>query len=49
MKPLETNVEEVLRKAIQAEVDAEVLEAFEFAENSPFPAPEELWTGVYAD
>ena len=30
-------------------VEAEVAEAIEFAENSPDPAPEELFTGVYVE
>ena len=33
---------------IDAEVEAEVEAAFEFAENSPFPEPEELYQHVYA-
>ena len=34
---------------IEAKVEAEVVEAVEFAENSPEPAPEELFTDIYAD
>jgi TPP-dependent pyruvate/acetoin dehydrogenase alpha subunit len=39
---LETNV----RQAIEAEVDAEIRDAFEFAEVSPFPSDEELYTDM---
>ena len=35
-------------KALDAEVVAEVEDAVRFAEESPDPAPEELWTDVYA-
>jgi TPP-dependent pyruvate/acetoin dehydrogenase alpha subunit len=35
------------RKQIESEVDAEVREAFDFAENSPFPGLEELTTDVF--
>jgi len=35
------------REKIEAEVDAEIREAFEFAEASPFPSALELFTDVY--
>ena len=34
---------------IEAEVEAEIAEAIEFAETSPFPEPDELYTDVYKD
>jgi TPP-dependent pyruvate/acetoin dehydrogenase alpha subunit len=36
-----------VRQSLEAEVEAEIEEAFEFAEFSPFPPPEDLSTGVY--
>jgi len=36
------------RTAIEAEVEAELAEAIEFAENSPFPEEAELFTDVYS-
>ena len=36
-------------KAMHAEAEAQVEEAVDFADESPFPAPEELYTDVYAD
>jgi len=35
-----------VRQRIEAEVDAEIRDAFEFAEASPFPADEELYTDM---
>jgi TPP-dependent pyruvate/acetoin dehydrogenase alpha subunit len=35
------------RQKIEDEVEAEIHEAFTFAEESPFPLPEELLTDVY--
>ena len=35
-----------LRQRIEHEVEAEILDAFEFAEQSPFPSPAELYTDV---
>jgi TPP-dependent pyruvate/acetoin dehydrogenase alpha subunit len=35
------------RKAIDQEIEAEIRDAFEFAEQSPFPGPEELLRHVY--
>lgn len=40
-------LEPVERKRIEGEVDAEIREAFDFAERSPFPGPEELVTDVF--
>ena len=36
------------RAAIDAQIEAELARAVEFAENSPFPNPKELFTNVYA-
>jgi len=38
-----------IRERIEAEVEAEIREAFEFAERSPFPPDEELYTDVFAE
>jgi len=38
---------EEIRKGIESEVEAEIAEAFAFAEQSPFPPPEELYLDVY--
>ena len=38
-----------VRARIESDVEARVAAAFEFAENSPFPAAEELWTSVYKE
>lgn len=37
------------REAIDEEVEAELREAFEFAEQSPFPPEEELYTDMYGE
>jgi TPP-dependent pyruvate/acetoin dehydrogenase alpha subunit len=37
------------RKVIEAEVEAEIQDAFAFAEDSPFPDVRELWTDVYQE
>jgi TPP-dependent pyruvate/acetoin dehydrogenase alpha subunit len=37
-----------LREKIENEVEEEIREAFEYAEQSPFPAAEELYTDMYA-
>ena len=37
------------RTRIQSEVEREITEAIQFAENSPFPEPEELYRDVFAD
>ena len=39
----------VLREHIEQQVEDQVADAFAFAEASPFPTDEELWTHVYAD
>ncbi|MHB8731906.1 MAG: thiamine pyrophosphate-dependent dehydrogenase E1 component subunit alpha [bacterium] len=39
----------VEREAIEEEVLAEIRDAFDFAERSPFPEAEELYTDVFAD
>ena len=36
-------------RALDEEVQAEVMDAYEFAEQAPDPEPEELWTDVYAE
>jgi len=41
-------LDESHRHQIQAEVKAAIIKASEFAENSPYPAAEELYTHVYA-
>ena len=41
-------VDAALRKVVETEVEAEIREAFEFAEQSPFPAGEELYTNLFA-
>ena len=38
-----------IQERIEAEVEAEIREAFEFAERSPFPPDEELYTDVFAE
>jgi TPP-dependent pyruvate/acetoin dehydrogenase alpha subunit len=42
-------VEPATRQRIEAEVEAEIKEAFEFAENSPFPNVSELYTDVFKE
>jgi TPP-dependent pyruvate/acetoin dehydrogenase alpha subunit len=42
-------VEAGKREQIQREVEAEVAAAFEFAEQSPFPAEEELLTDLFKE
>lgn len=37
------------REAIDAEIEAQIRDAFEFAANSPFPEPQELMTHVFAE
>lgn len=37
------------RRAIEAEVEAEIRDAFEFAESSPFPEEEELFTDLFKE
>ena len=38
-----------IRQKIEAEVEAEIHEAFEFAEQSPFPDDEELYTDIFKE
>jgi TPP-dependent pyruvate/acetoin dehydrogenase alpha subunit len=38
-----------VRQKIETEVDAELVEAFEFAEQSPFPSNEDLYTDVFKE
>ena len=38
-----------VRQAIEGEVEAEIREAFEFAEQSPFPEDDALYTNVFRD
>ena len=35
-------------EGMELEIQKEIEEAIQFAENSPFPAPEEALTGLYA-
>jgi len=42
-------VEPSRREEIEAEVEAEIADAFAFAESSPFPAPHELYTDVFKE
>ena len=37
------------RQRLEQEVEEEIREAFEFAENSPFPDHEELYTDVFKE
>jgi pyruvate dehydrogenase E1 component alpha subunit len=37
------------RETIDAEIEAAIAEAVDFAEQSPWPEPEELFSHVYAD
>ena len=37
------------RSRIDAEIEAEIADAIEFAERSPFPEGKELYAHVYAD
>jgi TPP-dependent pyruvate/acetoin dehydrogenase alpha subunit len=49
LKRIESLIEPHLRERITAEVEAEIEQAFEFAERSPFPAEEELYTDMYEE
>ena len=40
-------VDPAVRAPMEAAIEAEITEAFAFAESSPFPAPAELYTAVY--
>jgi pyruvate dehydrogenase E1 component alpha subunit len=45
----ESVLTEAIAAKIDAEVEAQVERALQFAEDSPLPAPEELFTDVYAN
>lgn len=47
MKVVGAKVDEARRKEIEASIEAEINDAFEFAETSPFPPVSELLTDVY--
>src|SRR5262249_9455972 len=47
VKRLGDLVDSSVRQKIEAEVEAEIREAFEFAEQSPFPDDEELYTDMF--
>lgn len=42
-------LEPIVRRKIESEVEAEIREAFAFAEESPFPADEELYTDLFRE
>ena len=46
---LEQNVQPAELEARAAAAQATIAEAVQFAEASPFPAPEELWSDIYVD
>jgi TPP-dependent pyruvate/acetoin dehydrogenase alpha subunit len=46
---LGTLLDPATRKGIETEVTQAVLDAFEFAAESPFPVDSELWDHVYGD
>jgi TPP-dependent pyruvate/acetoin dehydrogenase alpha subunit len=48
VKVIGSKLEPSVREKIEAEVEEEIREAFEFAEQSPFPPAEELYTDMYA-
>jgi TPP-dependent pyruvate/acetoin dehydrogenase alpha subunit len=39
---------DAIERKVAAEVEAEIDDAIKYAEESPFPAPEELYKDVYA-
>jgi TPP-dependent pyruvate/acetoin dehydrogenase alpha subunit len=49
MRRMESLLDAQLRRSIQEEIEAEIRDAFDFAERSPFPAPAELLTDAYED
>jgi TPP-dependent pyruvate/acetoin dehydrogenase alpha subunit len=49
LKRLENLLEPQVRERIVAEVEVEIEQAFEFAESSPFPAEEELYTDMFGE
>lgn len=44
-----SKIDEKTRKAIEARVEKEIADAFDFAEKSPEPDPKELWTDMYGE
>ena len=49
MERLGAQLGEAARARIDDDIEARIADAVKFAENSPFPASEELYTNVYAD
>lgn len=49
MERLGAQLGEAARARIDDDIEARIADAVEFAENSPFPASEELYTNVYAN
>jgi TPP-dependent pyruvate/acetoin dehydrogenase alpha subunit len=47
MKVVGAKLDEARRKEIEASIEAEIKDAFEFAETTPFPPVSELLTDVY--
>ena len=43
-----SKLDPAVKAVIDGEIEAELADAIAFAENSPFPHPEELYTHVYA-
>lgn len=46
---LAASIDPALRKSIEAAVEAEIADAFAFAERSPFPGPDALYTQVFRE
>jgi pyruvate dehydrogenase E1 component alpha subunit len=46
---LEKGVTQEQIEAAEAEAEKAIAEAVQFAEESPLPPPEELWTDIYAE
>jgi len=46
---LAASIDPALRKSIEAAVEAEITDAFAFAERSPFPGPDALYTQVFRE
>ena len=49
MKIIGAQLDSSERAAIDARIEADIAAAFEFAENSPFPQGQDLFTHVYAE
>ena len=49
LKTLGASLDPVRRGQIEAEVEVEIYEAFKFAEDSPFPDDDELYTDVFTE